>query len=89
MVVINLEKILDWLNSLVDKFLNMLYSVLPASPLSGFISKVSGSIPRLYIAYLNWFVPVKEILIVFAAFLSSLALYYIYSVVMRWIKLIG
>lgn len=89
MVVINMQEVFDFFVGIFEKFKDLLYSVLPTSPLRQYISKFQNAIPEKYIQYLNWFVPVSEILGVFAAFLTVLVLYYMYSVIMRWIKLIG
>lgn len=61
-------------------------AVLPASPFQQFIEEFE-SIP--YLGYLNWFFPVRGCLIVLAAWLGAVALFYLYSVVMRWAKMIG
>jgi hypothetical protein len=59
---------------------------LPASPFRQFIDQFS-SLP--YLGYLNWFVPVKDMLVVAGAWLSAIALFYAYSIIMRWVKMIG
>lgn len=61
-------------------------SLLPTSPFAPFIQEFS-SLP--FLGYLNWFFPVRACLTVMAAWLSAITLFYIYSVVMRWVKLIG
>lgn len=72
--------------SLFEKFGKLLMDVLPTSPFREFLDKVSG-IP--YLGYLNWFVPVGDILLVMTAWLGAIALFYLYSIVMRWVKAIG
>lgn len=72
----------EWAQNLWQSILN----VLPRSPFRGFID----SIPNLPgLPWLNWFFPVSECLAVMALWLVAVALFYVYSVVMRWIKLIG
>lgn len=61
-------------------------SVLPKSPFAPYIAQFSN-LP--FLGYLNWFFPVRECVIVMAAWLGAVLLYYVYSVVARWIKLIG
>lgn len=61
-------------------------SVLPTSPLRPFLNQFA-SLPGLN--WLNWFFPVSECLAVLAAWLVAYGLYLIYSVVMRWVKMIG
>lgn len=66
--------------------LQNLISVLPTSPFAPFIAQF-GQLPAL--GWLNWFFPVRGCLTVMAAWLTAVALFYLYSVVARWVKLIG
>lgn len=59
---------------------------LPTSPFQGVISTIS-EIP--YLQYLNWFFPVTECIAVLQVWLLAVAAYYIYSAIMRWVKMIG
>lgn len=77
---------LSWFQEIFAEFGNWLLSVLPHSPFTGFIDKLSD-VP--YLGYLNWFIPVKAILTIFTAYLSAVALFYVYSVIARWVKLLG
>lgn len=74
-----------WMKEMLDKFLSVLLSVLPLSPFAGFIDSLE-EIP--YLGYLNYFIPVGTCLKIGAAWLSAIALFYLYSVVARWVKLI-
>lgn len=58
---------------------------LPVSPFKGFIDLIDG-IP--YLAELNWFFPVSECIAVAEMWVAVIAVYYLYSAVMRWIKII-
>lgn len=78
--------VLNWLISKLTSLLNYVIALLPVSPFRKFIDEFSN-IP--YLGYLNWFFPVGKILEVGAAWLAVIALFYIYSVIMRWVKLIG
>lgn len=66
--------------------IDMLLKVLPTSPFADFINDFSN-LPSLGV--LNWFFPVGPCLTVLAAWLGAISLYYVYSVIMRWVKLIG
>lgn len=77
---------MDNLSSLWDKFAESLMEVLPTSPFRQFLDSFA-EIP--YLGYLNWFVPVKGILVVMGAWLTAVGLYYLYSIIMRWLKVIG
>lgn len=74
-----------FMKEILDKFLALLLSVLPLSPFADFIDKLD-SLP--YLGYLNYFIPVGTCLKIGAAWLSAIALFYLYSVVARWVKLI-
>lgn len=60
--------------------------VLPTSPFQDFIDNFSN-LP--YLGYLNWFFPVRGVLAVMGAWLGAIALFLIYSIIMRWVKMIG
>lgn len=77
---------MEQLQTLWANFAEDLVELLPKSPFTEFLGKFS-EIP--YLGYLNWFVPIREILIVMASWLSAIALFYLYSIIMRWLKVIG
>lgn len=60
--------------------------LLPLSPFQEFISQFR-SFP--YLGWLNWFFPVGDCLVVMAVWLGAVGLFYLYSIVMRWLKMIG
>jgi len=72
--------------SVFDRFADKLVSVLPLSPFSEFISRFS-SLP--YLGWLNWFFPVGDCLVVMGVWLGAVGLFYLYSIAMRWVKMIG
>ena len=77
---------LEWIVSKLTEFAGYLAGVLPTSPFRSFIDSV-GDLP--YIGYLNWFFPVSEILKITASWLVVIGLFYLYSIIMRWVKMIG
>lgn len=78
---------LDWFKELLTKFGNWLLSVLPTSPFSGFLGGFKAHF-NPYLGYLNYFVPISDFIAIIGAFLSVVALFYLYSIIMRWIKMI-
>lgn len=72
----------DILFSLIEA----LQSVLPTSPFVEWIDQVE-QLP--YLSWLNWFFPVGSCLKVMWAWLAVVAMFYGYSIVMRWLKVIG
>lgn len=61
-------------------------SVLPRSPFQDVLEQFS-QLP--FLGYLNWFFPVRACLTVMAGWLVAIAAFYLYSVIARWVKLIG
>lgn len=69
-----------------ETFAQKLLEVLPLSPFQQFIDQFR-SLP--YLGWLNWFFPVGTCLTVMAAWLVAVGLFYLYSILMRWLKIIG
>lgn len=83
-----MDSVLDWMDSLVDKFWNKILDFMPGDPFANFIDQLKYGAISDYIGYVNYFFPVGFLIKSLAAFLSALAVYYSVSVVMRWIKAI-
>lgn len=77
---------LAWMKEILDKFLSGLLSILPLSPFTEAINSIA-SLP--FLGYLNWFLPVGTFLKIGALWLTAIGVYYAYSVIARWIKLIS
>lgn len=76
---------ITWMAELKDAFLSLVLKVLPYSPFVQFIDKLE-QLP--YLNYLNWFVPVGDLVGIGMAWLSVITIYYMYSIILRWIKAI-
>lgn len=74
------------INQAFHNIISGLVELLPTSPFADFLDRFE-SLP--WLGTLNWLFPVRECLIVMAAWLGAIALFYLYSVVMRWVKVIG
>lgn len=77
---------LAFMKEILDAFLAVLVSLLPRSPFAETIDSLEG-LP--FLGYLNWFVPVGEMLSAAMLWLAAITVYYLYSVVARWVKLIS
>ena len=64
---------------------NTLLSFLPDSPFTAFLDK-TASIPEL--GYLNYFIPVSEMIAIAEAWLACVAVFYLYQAVLRFAKMI-
>jgi hypothetical protein len=69
-----------------EAFGEKLLQLLPLSPFTQFIDQFQN-LP--FLGYLNWFFPVGDCLKVMAAWLTAVGLFYLYSILMRWLKVIG
>lgn len=74
-----------FMKEILDKLLSVILSLLPLSPFTDAIDSLT-KLP--YLGYLNYFVPVNVFIKIGKAWLAAIALFYLYSVVARWIKLI-
>lgn len=70
---------------IVEQFLHAVLSVLPQSPFASFIDALS-SIP--YLGYLNYFIPIGSFIAIGQSWLVAVGLFYLYSIIMRWIRMI-
>lgn len=74
------------MNAFLDGLLDGLLALFPGSPFNPFINQLA-EMP--YLGYINWFIPIGAMLDVGAAWLVAIGIYYLYSVLARWIKLIS
>lgn len=65
--------------------LNVIVSVLPGSPFNGLYSLV---IDNKWLGYLSYIIPVPQILSLLQAWILAVTAFYLYMVVLRWIKAI-
>lgn len=76
---------LDWLMELLNKFASTILSVLPKSPVKEILAGVGK--PK-WLEYLNWFIPVSAIIQMLVIFLTAITIYYVYQIILRWVKVI-
>lgn len=79
-----LVTILNALLKVLNAFLGFVLNLLPNSP----FSNISYSDVGPALKYFTYFVPVSTMLAHFGYFLSILAVYYLYRVLMNWAKLL-
>lgn len=77
---------LAFMKEIVGYFLEWVYGLMPLSPFAEFISGLE-SLP--YLNYLNWFVPVGTFIKIGNAWLIAIFLWYMYGIVLRWIKAVS
>lgn len=85
-----LDSIWNFMVKSVAELLNNILSLLPRSPFADFIQNFSfDSSLRLYLGWLNWFFPIRNIITIFSLWISAYALFLLYSIILRWVKVIG
>lgn len=78
---------IEWFESILEKFGTWLFSVLPTSPFMPFIDSFNGRF-SVGLGWLNWFISIHDIKVIFFAWLGIVALFYGYSIILRWLKAI-
>lgn len=76
----------DTIIGIFQKFWYAILGFLPGSPFRAFVNAI-GAIP--YLEEFNWFFPVSECITVLETWLIAVAIYYTYSAIMRFIRVIG
>ncbi len=70
---------------IVTKFLDWVLKLLPTSPFAAYIDALEN-IP--FLAYLNYFLPISTFIAIGEAWLVAVGLFYLYSIILRWIRAI-
>lgn len=70
---------------IITKFLNWVLSVLPSSPFAKILDALEA-VP--FLGYLNYFVPVATFVAIGELWLTAVGLFYLYSIILRWIRAI-
>lgn len=72
--------------NLVTTLANYILALFPKSPFKTYIDNFDSGIN---LGWLAWFFPVKEALSIISVWLTAVSLYYLVSIVARWVKIIG
>lgn len=75
------------LTSAVTAMVGKVLSFLPDSPFL-VLQNMSNSDMYQWIKWLNWFIPINTFVSIMEAWLVGIGLYYIYQIVLRWLKAI-
>lgn len=74
------------MKELLNQFLEWVLALLPTSPFTSFLESME-TIP--YLGWLNWFLPVSEMIVIGEAWLVAIGVFYLYSIILRWIRAIS
>lgn len=85
-----MQSLYEGMIQIVTTLANLLVTILPTSPFRAVIDSWGlDSTLQTYMGWLNWFFPVSGCLAVIGAWLTAYALFLLYSIIMRWVKMIG
>lgn len=70
---------------IVKQFLSWVLGLLPTSPFTAFIDTIAN-IP--FLSALNYFIPISTFIAIGQAWLVAIGLFYLYSIILRWIRAI-
>ena len=71
---------------ILNTVLNYIFVFLPESPFKDIIKEVE-SIP--FLPYVNYFIPIDKLLAMTSIWLGAIVVFYVYQIILRWIKAIG
>lgn len=83
--LLDLSNIIDILSSLFSRIIDGLMEFLPNSPFQALLQGMN-SLP--YLPILNWLFPISEIAYVTGLWLGAIAIYYVYSALLRFVRAI-
>ena len=85
MIANSIINVLNKIISVLGSSIAGIMSLLPDSPFNNITSNsFFGSIS----GYVNYFLPVNTILIIFTSWLTAISIYYLSMIILRWIKVI-
>lgn len=74
------------ISELIHNILVSIIDILPDSPIQQLA--VNPTISK-YLGYINWVIPINFMVSTLLPWLTAIAIYYAYSVIMRWAKAIS
>jgi len=79
--------LIKFANFIIDNIVNLLTFILGILPNSPF-SNLSFAVFTPYLGFINWLIPVGQMVSFLTAWGTAVLIYYIYSVVMRFTQVI-
>lgn len=64
--------------------LSLIFSILPPSP----FGVIDNSAVQEHLAGLAWIIPFTQIIVILEAWTAAIIIYYLYQIVLRWVKAI-
>lgn len=80
---------MDIFGSIVNFFQSILEAILSLFPHSPFRAMIESFEAPAYLKWFAWFFPIKNCLAILVLWLAAISAFYLYSIVARWVKLLG
>ena len=80
-----MQSIFTWLSVTIYNILSKIIDILPDSPFNWL---TQNSVVADYLGYINYFIPMSFILSTLENWLFAITIYYIFSLILRWVKAI-
>ena len=74
----------NFIISSCGEILTVIFALLPNSP----FNYIDMSGLTNFLGYINYLIPVTEIVAILTLWCSAIGLYYIYQIVLRWVKVV-
>ena len=81
-----METVFNWITDKLDTILSSILLLLPDSPFTGII--YDNPALEEVLGYMNYFLPISEILVILTAWLTAISIFYVYQLILRWAKAI-
>lgn len=85
------EQTISWWGDLKQSMIDLAVEVimkLPESPIVAGL-EAAGDTPILdWLPMINWFVPFRTLLAILSVWLTAISVYYLFQIVLRWLKVI-
>lgn len=78
-------------DSLTDTLVSLALTVInlfPASPFAPAIASFNDSVVHTYLSYANYIVPIGTMLSILSLWIAGVSTYYVYQLILRWIRLV-
>lgn len=79
---------LDSLSELIADGLKGILGFFPPSPFAALTEMAAEGQIAEWLGYLNWFVPVGSFVAILELWLTCIAVYYVWQIILRWVKVI-
>lgn len=77
---------MNFYQSIYDAF-KYLLNLLPDSPFK-FLQSYDTSPVGQWLSYINWFIPINDMLVILANWCACILVYYIVQLILRWVRAI-